>query len=168
MYTRSLCLGLGVLGWVLVVQGCAGAPVQQAPPAAPPPQAAAPAPTPPPAPALDPRVKRRLVRDLLAAVDTYYRLLQDKSVEQAAEFVPEPQRRAHLDGLWDLVAQYRIESADVQSYQLFPQADSVVMAKVRVVLTLFRRDAVVPERTELWMTWHHRDDRWELVPQEKK
>ncbi len=154
----SLLLLLGV--------GCAGAP----PPPPPPPVTPAPvaeAPAPPPAPALDPRVKRQLVKDLLRDVADYYELLRYKDVERASQYVDAAGRRAYADGLWELVAAYEVQGADVQSYELYPQPDGV-LAKVKVVRTLFAKRSVVPERSEVWMTWVHQGARWVLRPQERK
>jgi hypothetical protein len=121
----------------------------------------------PPAPALDPREERQLTRDLLRDVAEYHRLLRERNVEQASGYVVPEQRKAFQDDLWGLVARYRIESADVASHQLFPQPDGV-MAKVKVNRTLFERNSVVPQRSEMWMTWRHQGDRWVLVPQQQK
>jgi len=164
MTHRALAAGLAAF-LAAAAMGCAG-------PQSPPPKPAVVAPVqpaPPPAPehTLDPREERRLVKDLLRDVAEYYRLLREKNVEQAATYVQPEQRRAFQDGLWEFVAKYRIESADVASYQLFPQADGV-MAKVRVVRTLFERASVVPEKSEIWVTWRHLGDRWTLVPQQQK
>ncbi len=143
---------------------CAGAP-----PAVPPPPPPAPvaAPVPAPGPAIDPREERQLVKDLLRDIAEYYRLLGEKSVERAAAYAEPEKRSALQDDLWGFVARYSIESVHVQSHQLFPQPDGV-MAKVRVERTLFERGSVVPSRSEVWMTWQHRGQRWTLVPQQQK
>lgn len=149
--------------------GCAGfPPARQAEPQAPAAEATKPEPPPaPPAAQLDPREERRFLNELLRDVDEYHRLLKEKNVEQAAQYVEEAHRQAHIDSLWDLVARYEIVSADAASYQLFAQPDGV-MAKVRVVRTLIPRHSVVPERSEVWMTWLRRGERWVLQPQAKK
>ncbi|MDF1556097.1 MAG: hypothetical protein P1P84_23705 [Deferrisomatales bacterium] len=157
----------------LAMVGCATLPSGGKPaPAAAAAKAPAVAPTPTPAsvPALtlDPREERRLVKELLRDVDAYHRRLQEKDVEQAAMFVEPEQRPAFQDGLWDLVARYKIESADVVSYQLFPQSDNVVTASVKVMRTLFARNSVKPEKSELWMSWENRGPRWVLRPQKQK
>lgn len=160
-----LCLALGgcaALGGGSKPAGEAAAAAAKAP------VAATPAPAPAPSPALDPREERRLVKELLRDVDTYHQRLQEKNVEQAAMFVEPEQRAAFQDGLWDLVAQYKIESADVVSYQLFPQSDNVVTASVKVVRTVFPRGSVRPEKSELWMSWENRGPRWVLRPQQQK
>ncbi|RMG93206.1 MAG: hypothetical protein D6708_05625 [Candidatus Dadabacteria bacterium] len=163
------------MGWVWLVAvafgwaGCAGVPPAGEPkPPAPAAEAKQPeAPPPPPVQQLDPREERRLVNELLRDVDEYHRLLKEKNVEQAAQYVEEAQRQAHIDSLWGLVARYEIVSADAASYQLFAQPDGV-MAKVRVVRTLIPRHSVVPERSEVWMTWMRRGERWVLQPQAQK
>ncbi len=160
------------LGTVILAAyvGCAGAPVKQTGPAQPPPervQAAKKAPEPPPPPALDPREKRRLVRELLRDVEEYHRLLKEKNVEQAVTFFPPDVRDRVIDDLWLFVGRYHLETADVASYQLFVQPDGV-LAKVRVVRTLFPKNSVTPERSEIWMTWHRTGERWVLQPQKQK
>ncbi len=159
-------MGAGIIAFGM--GGCAGAPpTGPAGPKAPVVQAQPEAPPAPKEAVLDPRVERRIVGDLLRDVREYHRLLQEKNVEQASAYV-EPQRRAAFqDDLWVFVASYKIESADVVSYQLFDEPDGI-MAKVKVVRTLFQKHSVVPEKSELWMTWHHTDDRWVLVPQKQK
>ncbi|MBE0617232.1 MAG: hypothetical protein IH608_04815 [Proteobacteria bacterium] len=159
-------LGAPVLiALALGLAGCATSPAPVSP--TPPVSAPETKPAPPPGPTLDPREERQLTKDLLRDVAEYYRLLREKNVEQASGYVLPEQRRAYQDDLWDFVARYRLESADVASYQLFPQPDGV-MAKVKVVRTLFEKASVVPQRSELWMTWRHASDRWILVPQQKK
>ena len=166
----------GVVGTILAAAflsfcfwGCAG--LRDQGPAAEKMTVAVPAatiPAPKPALVLDPREERRLVKDLLRDVDTYHRFLKEKNVEQASQFVDPERRAAFQDDLWDLVARYKIESADVVSHQLFPQSDGAVMASVKVTRTLFARNSVSPEKSELWMSWEHRGNRWVLRPQEKK
>lgn len=156
--------GLAVaLVLALGLAGCATAPAPAPAPAQPPP-AKAPALA---APVLDPREERQLTRDLLRDVAEYHRFLRERNVEQASGYVLPEQRKAFQDDLWGLVARHRVESADVASYQLFPQPDGV-MAKVKVNRTLFERNSVVPQRSEMWMTWRHWGDRWILVPQQQK
>lgn len=130
--------------------------------------APAPAPTPKPTVTLDPREERRLVKELLSDVETYHRRLQEKNVEQASQFVEPGQREAFQNDLWDLVARYKLESADVVSYQLFPESDKVVTASVKVMRTMFARGSVKPEKSELWMRWENRGARWVLRPQKQK
>ncbi len=149
--------------------GCAGLPVgKTTEPSAEPPKAEKTQPAPAPAaPQLDPQEERRLVSDLLRHVDEYYRLLKEKNVEQAAGYVDPEHRQQHIDSLWEFVARYEIVSADVASYQLFAQPDGV-LAKVRVVRVLLPRHSVVPERSEVWMTWLRVGERWVLQPQRQK
>ncbi len=155
-------------GAVVVVLGaCAGPPVKEAPPPPPPKVREAPKPKPPPGQALSPREERRLVKELLRDVDNYYRLLKDKNVEQAVTYMPPEYRAKAIEDLWRFVARYQLESADVASYQLFVQPDGV-LAKVRVVRTLFPKTSVIPERSEIWMTWMYTGGRWVLRPQREK
>ena len=129
---------------------------------------AAPAPAPPaPQAPLDVRDERRLTKDLLRDVEAYYRLLQEKNVEEAANYVDPQYRQAYQNELWTFVANYKIESTQVLSQQLFPQPDGV-MAKVRVARTLFEKTSVTPKKSEIWMTWMQRDGRWLIRPQEQK
>lgn len=128
----------------------------------------APAPAPAPSVTLDPREERRLIKELMNDVETYHRLLQEKNVEQASQFVEPGQREAFQNDLWDLVARYKLESADVVSYQLFPESDKVVTASVKVMRTMFARGSVKPEKSELWMRWENRGARWVLRPQKQK
>ena len=165
--TFGTVFGVGLL--CLSVVGCASLPGGEKPAGeAVVATAPAPAPAPPPAPTLDPREERRLVKELLRDVDDYHRRLREKNVEQASLFVEPEQRPRFQDGLWDLVARYTIESADVVSYQLFPQSDNVVTASVKVMRTLFARGSVNPEKAELWMRWENRGSRWVLRPQKQK
>lgn len=152
-----------VLALALGAGGCATAPAL-APAPAPAPESK---PAPPPAPALDVREERQLTKDLLRDAGEYYRLLREKNVEQASIYVLPEQRKAFQDDLWEFVARYRIESADVASTQLFPQPDGV-MAKMKVIRTLFEKASVVPQKSEVWMTWRRAGDRWVIVPQQKK
>lgn len=159
---KTLALGVALVLWV---GGCAAVPAPgPAPAPAPAPVAREPAPAPT---VLDPREERQLTRDLLRDVAEYHRLLRERNVEQASGYVIPEQRKAFEDDLWGLVARYRIESADVASHQLFPQPDGI-MAKVKVIRTLFERNSVVPQRSEMWMTWRRQGDRWVLVPQQQK
>lgn len=161
---RAACgLGLASLAGCVIAQGGAAKPA--AAPAAPPPAVAAPA-APAPA-ALDPREERLISKDLVRDVDQYYRLLKEKAVEEAVAYVEPAQRAAYQDELWTFVANYAIESAQVLSYQLYPQVDGV-MAKVKVARTLFDKGSVVPKKSEIWMTWSRRDGRWLIRPQEQK
>ncbi|WP_025321544.1 hypothetical protein [Deferrisoma camini] len=149
--------------------GCAGLPVAKTTEPTPEPpkvQESQPAPEPQP-PKLDPQEERRLVSDLLRDVDEYYRLLKEKNVEQAAGYVDPEHRQEHIDSLWEFAARYEIVSADVASYQLFAQPDGV-LAKVRVVRVLLPRHSVMPERSEVWMTWLRVGERWVLQPQRQK
>jgi hypothetical protein len=118
-------------------------------------------------PDLDPREARQLSKDLIRDVDQYYRLLEDKNVEDASSYVDSQYRKAYQDDLWTFVATYAIESAQVVSYQFFPQVDGV-MAKVKVARTLFEKGSVVPKKSEIWMTWNRKDGRWVIRPQEQK
>ena len=173
MYHGTLGTVVGATLLCLALVGCATVPSGGKPaPGTAPAKAPVVAPTPAPAPApsanLDPREERRLVKELLRDVEAYHRRLQEKDVEQAAMFVAPEHRPAFQDGLWDLVARYKIESADVVSYQLFPQSDNVVTASVKVMRTLFARGSVKPEKAELWMSWENRGPRWVLRPQQQK
>jgi hypothetical protein len=163
---------LGILVLVLGLVGCGGVapreqPAETAPAAAAPEVVQPKPPPPPPLAVLDQREKRRLTSELLRDVAEYYRLLQEKNVEQASAYVDLENRKDFQDDLWGFVARYKIESADVASYQLYPQLD-LVMAKVKVVRTLFEKHSVKPERSEHWMTWEHRQHRWVLLPQRQK
>lgn len=154
--------GVGLLwGGVLALGllACAAAPPSVPPPPPPPPAATEPAPV----EALDPREERQLVKDLVRDVEEYYRLVGEKSVERAAAYA-EPEKRGPLqETLWDFVARYTLESVHVAGYQLFPQPDGL-LAKVRVERTVFEKGSVVPERSEVWMTWQHRGQRWIVIP----
>ncbi|MBI5015235.1 MAG: hypothetical protein HZB55_07055 [Deltaproteobacteria bacterium] len=120
-----------------------------------------------PASTLDPREERQLGKDLVRDVEQYFRLLKEKNVEDAAAFVDPQYRAAYQDDLWTFVANYAIESAQVESQQLFPQVDGL-MAKVKVGRTLFEKGSVVPKKSEVWMTWTRKDGRWVIRPQEQK
>jgi hypothetical protein len=100
-------------------------------------------------------------------VEEYHKRLKEKSVEEAAGYVEEQYRKAYQDALWSFVAAHAIESAHVVSYQLFPQVDGV-MAKVKVARTIFEKGSVIPQKSETWMTWIRRGDRWTILPQEQK
>jgi hypothetical protein len=165
--TRFICFGILALG--LLVIGCAPMAPREKPVqpevVAPPPEPVKPPPL--PASTLDPREERRIVNQLLQDVEEYHRLLQEKNAERAAAYVDLERRPAYQDELWEFVARYKIESADVMSYELFPQP-GVITAKVKVLRTLFRKRSVKPERSEHWMTWEYRQGRWVLLPQLQK
>ncbi len=148
----------------LALGGCA-APQQVlvAKPAAPAP-VAAPSAAPDAAAALDPQAERRLVKDLVRDVDEYHRLVREKNVDQASFFVAPERRPLFKDELWEFVARYKLESAVVASYQLFPRAGGFT-GKVKVSRTVFEKASVVPQKTEAWMTWEHLGDRWVLQPE---
>jgi hypothetical protein len=155
------CVGLA---WTA---GCVGPlAVKEVPPPAPV-KAAAPEVKAAPGPTLDLREERQLTKDLVRDVDQYFRLLKEKNVEDAAAFVDSQYRAAYQDELWTFVANYAIESAQVESQQLFPQVDGL-MAKVKVGRTLFEKGSVVPRKSEVWMTWTRKDGRWVIRPQEQK
>lgn len=152
----------------LLATGCAaprGAARPAAAPVPPPPREAKPAE--PAAAALDPREERRIAKELVRDVEDYHKRLKEKSVEEAAAYVDPEYRKGYQDELWSFVAAYAIESAQVASYQLFPQADGV-LAKVKVGRTLFEKGSVTPQKSEVWMTWLRRSDRWVIRPQEQK
>jgi hypothetical protein len=152
-FSLALCTAVATLG-------CAPAQAPRPAPEAPKPVAEAPR---PPEPALDPRVARQLSNELVRDVTEYYRLLKEKRVEQATAYASMDRRQALQDELWGFVARYTLSSADIATHELHPTANTVV-GKVKVYLTLFGRDSVVPERTEAWTTWEHRQGRWVLLP----
>ncbi|GAB4255969.1 MAG: hypothetical protein Kow0092_01630 [Deferrisomatales bacterium] len=165
-------MGRGMRGWVVWVlsaaalAACAPA-VSPTPPPEPVPVAKAPAPAPEPAPAppaLDPRTERRLVKDLHRDVEEYYRLLQEKDVDRAAAYVQADRREGFKDVLWQFVATYHLQSADLVSYQLTAAPQGGAVAKVKVLRTLFEKYSVVPQKSEEWTTWEYHDGRWALRP----
>lgn len=133
-------------------------------PAAVPAAEVAPAATATPAASLDPQAERRLVKDLVRDVDEYHRLVREKNVDQASFFVVPERRPGFKDELWEFVARYKLESASVASYQLLPRAGGVT-GKVKVSRTVFEKASVVPQKSEVWMTWEHLGDGWVLQPE---
>ena len=158
--------GVFFLLWaVLGLAGCLGPGTEKKPAAVD--TRPAPVAQPAPAQAMDPREERRLSKELLDAVRGYYRYLQEKNVEQAAAFAAPETRMTLQEDLWGYVARYVVESADVASYELVPQGE-VIAAKVKVLLTLFEKNSVIPQKTQDWMNWEHRQNRWVLVPQRRR
>lgn len=169
MKSRAFLLALGSMCVGIAVAGCAGVQTPSPPPERQPPVSTTETPPPerPPVPMLDPAEERRLVRDLLRDVEEYHRLLQEKNVEQASMYVLPEYRNDAKDDLWEFVARYTVQSADPISYQLLPEPLGVV-AKVKVLRTLFEKYSVEPLKSEIWMTWEHRGGRWVLRPQQQK
>lgn len=116
---------------------------------------------------LDPREERRLTKELGRDVDDYYRLLREKNLDGALAYVDPRFQKGFLDELWAFTAAYTVEGIQALNFQFRSQADGL-SAKVKVARTLFQKTSVVPERSEVSMTWVHRGNRWLFQPTEKK
>lgn len=165
MNDRAVRVLLSALLMAGTLGGCAGVGLSGGGGRAAPVLASAPAPE-PQAP-LDPADERRMAKELVRDVDEFHRFLRDKNVEQASSFVDPERRKAFQDELWDFASRFKLEAADVASYQFLPGANGVT-AKVKVLRTLFEKNSVVPKRVEVWMTWALRSGRWVLEPDPKK
>lgn len=117
---------------------------------------------------LDRGEEQRLSKSLVARITTYYNLLEDKEVEKASMFVREEHRAKFVDDLWDFVAKYKIQSADIVSYQLHPQADGLIIAQAKVMRTLFKHNEITPARQPIYMMWEYDGSQWLLRPQVEK
>jgi len=118
--------------------------------------------------ALDRGEEQRLSKALVARITNYYTLLEDKQVEKASMFVREEHRAKFVDDLWDFVAKYKIQSADIVSYQLHPQADGLILAQAKVMRTLFKHNEITPARQPIYMMWEYDGSQWLLRPQVEK
>jgi len=117
---------------------------------------------------LDRGEEQRLSKSLVQRITTYYNLLEDKQVEKASMFVREEHRAKFVDDLWDFVAKFKIQSADIVSYQLHPQADGLILAQAKVMRTLFKHNEITPTRQPIYMMWEHDGTQWLLRPQVEK
>lgn len=112
--------------------------------------------------------EQKLSKELLKKIAEYYELLEDKYVEKASLFVKEEHRAKFVDDLWEFVANYKVQSADVVSYQLHPQADGVVLGQAKVMRTLFKTNEITPTRQPIYMMWEYDGAKWYLRPQVEK